>query len=235
MAAKKSKKDPNTPKKPRGRPKKAKKVTYVALVVDRSGSMGTVQQAAYTGINEQIKSLRDNASKGGDTFVTYVQFDNVIDLLFDKKPAKDLVDIRQDQYQPRGSTAMYDAVWTAIKRLKDGVTETADTGFLVVVISDGYENASREVTGTQLAAEIKLLEASGKWTFSYMLSNQDLKVVQQTLNLSIGNMASYVNTSTGTVDAFLRSADSTAQYLNTRSKGITAVKDFYTEESEDSK
>jgi hypothetical protein len=231
MAAKKGsskKKAADAPKKPRGRPKKAKKVTYVALVVDRSGSMSTVAEAAFSGINEQLDTLKHQGDKGGDTFVTYIQFDSVIDLVFDKKPAKDLTPITRDQYIPRGSTAMYDAVYTAINRLKDGVKQTKDTGFLVVVISDGEENASREVTSQQLADEVKSLQATGKWTFAYMLSNQDLTTVREKLGLSANNMASYASTAMGTQSAFRNMAVNTANYMTLREQGTTSTMNFYT-------
>jgi uncharacterized protein YegL len=229
MAAKKgSKKTTGSaePKK-RGRPKKEKKITHVALVVDRSGSMSSVEEAAFAGINEQIKTLKDTGSQGGETFVTYIQFDHISDLVFDKKPSTDLQEITRDQYSPRGTTAMYDAVWTAIKRLKDGVKETKDTAYLVVVISDGGENASREVTGSQLSTEIKQLQASGKWTFAYMLSNQDLSAVQQDLGLRQGNVAAFISTAAGTTDAFCQMATRTANYMSTRSTGTLSVSDFY--------
>lgn len=228
MPAKKgSKKSTSEPKKKRGRPKKEKKITYVALVVDRSGSMQSVQESAFSGINEQINTLKKTGHKGGETFVTYIQFDNVTDLVFDKKASTELTEITRDQYSPRGSTAMYDAVWSAIKRLKDGVVETKDTGYLVVVISDGWENASREVTGQQLADEIKTLQETGKWTFAYMLSNQDLTKVSKALNLNVNNMAAYTATSAGTHDAFGTMASSTANYMGLRAKGVTRSTNFY--------
>jgi uncharacterized protein YegL len=208
--------------------KKVKKQTYVAIVVDRSGSMSSVQKAAVSGINEQIKALRDNAEKGGDTRVTYIQFDSEIDTLYANRPASELKEILDSEFQPRGLTAMRDAVWTAINTLKASVKEvTDDTAFLVVVISDGIENASRECTQEMLAKETKFLEATDKWTFTYLLSNQDIKLAEQMLGVRKGNIASYASTNVGTSRGFASMASNTANYLSSREVGMTYSANFY--------
>lgn len=207
--------------------KKAVKETYIALVVDRSGSMRSVQTEALTGINEQIETIKKNAKKGGKTFVTCVQFNDSVDVLFDKKPSKELKKLTENDYIPGGLTAMYDGVHKAITSLKEVTSSSDDIGYLVVVISDGMENASREVTAPMLAKEIKELEATGKWTFTYMLSNQDLKVVTDKLGVSAGNIAAYSSTNIGTKDAFANIVKSTSSYFTRRVVGDTSTKDFY--------
>src|SRR5574338_1175969 len=86
--------------------KTAKKLTYVALVVDRSGSMSTIQRETFNSINERIKQLKKTGGKGGKTFVSYIQFDDVIETVYDKIPHTKLVEITEDQYAPRGYTSL---------------------------------------------------------------------------------------------------------------------------------
>jgi len=217
----------------KGRPKGSKnkpknKQTYIALVIDRSGSMSDVRDAAYTGINEQLNSIRLNAKKGGKTFVTYIQFDNVIETLFDQITAEKVQDITYSDFEPRGSTAMLDAVGQAIDEFRKTVTETDDTGYLVVVISDGYENASQKETYASLAEKIKQCEATGKWTFTYMLSNVDLATVIDKLGASVGNVSGFVSTAAGTAAAWTTNAASSVNYMNSRASGVTSSKGFYT-------
>lgn len=203
--------------------------TYVALVIDRSGSMGLVQKAALSGINEQINVLKSQGDNN-EVYVTFVQFDDVIEVLYDKKPASELVPLNENQYVPRGTTAMYDAVWTAINRLETGVKPTKKDAFLVVVISDGMENASKEATSATLASRIKALQETGQWTFSYMLSNQDLSVVSKTLGVDMGNISAFDSlTAQGTADGFGQAKNATSNYLSMRGSGLTSTRSFYSD------
>lgn len=213
------------PKGSKNKPKTPKKLTYIAFVVDRSGSMSSVRQAALDGINEQINTIKKNAELGGETFVTYIQFDQEIETIFANRPAGELEPINEDQYVPRGTTALYDATMEAINRLKYAPTITEDTGFLVIVISDGYENASKTNQYT-LSQEVKRLQDSGKWTFTYMLSNVD-KSLALNLGVYAGNVAVYDSSVGGTKHAFATINNATQNYASLRNLGLTSSTGFY--------
>lgn len=205
---------------------KVKKITRVALVIDRSGSMSVIRRQAWSGINEQLKLLKDNAKKGGDTTVSYVQFDTEIETLFANKKAQELQQIKEHEYEPRGGTALYDALGQTIVNLS-GLPETDDTGYLVVVISDGEENSSKDWKGGALKAKIQELEKTGKWTFTYMLSNVDIGSVQTNLGAHAGNISTFVSTPTGMTYASTVISTSSQTYLQQRSKGISGSLNFY--------
>lgn len=221
MATKKVK----TPKKS----KKSTKKTYVAMVIDRSGSMSSIHKETVDGINEQFNVYRRDGDKGGDTEITLVQFDDQIDVVFDGNKPSDLVDWALTDFRPRGSTAMYDGVWAAINVLKSK-EETDDTGFLVCVISDGYENASKEITQKTLSDEIQRLQDTGKWTFTYMLANQDIHTVSSALNVPLSNVASYSSTAMGSAAAYMVNASSVGTYFGTRGSGGTSTSNFFSDE-----
>jgi Mg-chelatase subunit ChlD len=232
MAKKKATGATNEVKRGRGRPKgaknKPKKTTRVVLVVDRSGSMSSVRQAAFDGVNEQIATIKRNAKLTGKTYTTYIQFDDVVEIVFENKEATELVPITFDQYVPRGSTALRDATFTAIKSLQHvGAKDGEDTGYLVVVISDGGENASKDITADALKTEITTLEATGKWTFTYMLSNVDAQTVGQSLGVSAYNVASFTSNAAGTQQAFSQMSSSYHSYATLRSSGVKGSTTFY--------
>lgn len=206
---------------------KTKQITRVALVVDRSGSMGTIRSEALEGINSQLHVLRENAELGGDTFVTYVQFDNVIEVLYQNRKASDVKNLDYKEFEPRGGTAWRDAVFTAIQKLQEGVEDTEDTSYLVVVVSDGAENSSKEITQKQLQTLIEEKNATGRWTFTYMLANVDALSVANESSVSYGNTLSFSSTSGGTKGAFAQMANSTANYMSSRSSGVRSVNTFY--------
>jgi hypothetical protein len=219
-------------KKSTKRAKKIEKKTYVAIVLDRSGSMGSIHKETVEGINSQMQSLKESAELGGKTEVTLIQFDDHIDSIFEDKDAKELQSLAFGDFQPRGYTAMYDGIWRAISHLKSKA-ETEDTGFLVCVISDGGENASKEVTQDVLSAEIKRLQDSGKWTFTYMMANQDIHTVVNTFNAPMSNVATYTASSIGASTAHVVNSSNTTSYLRSRSVGSTAVNAFYSSTDQD--
>lgn len=188
--------------------------TKIALVVDRSGSMTEVREAAFQGINEQIETIRRNADKNGDTEVLYIQFSDIVERVF-RKQARDLRLIERRDYNPEGSTALRDAVWTAISDLDNGSSDK-DTAYLVIVISDGWENASR-TTARALADRIRQLQNSGQWTFTYMMSNIDLSQFRNTVYAHVNNSIVWdSSTDVGTRRAFNTIATSTSNYLRER-------------------
>jgi uncharacterized protein YegL len=203
-----------------------RKTTRVALVIDRSGSMSSVAKAAFDGINEQINVIRRDAELGGDTYVTYIQFDDFIDTVFANQHASELKNITPDQYSPRGSTAMRDAVGTAIEVLKNQTGSDEDVAYLVVTISDGAENASRQYTADRLAGIVTELKQTGRWTFTMMLSNVDLSVAKN-LGVDLGNSVTYTSTVEGTAQAFSQMSTSTGNYFGARSTNTLSVSDFY--------
>jgi Mg-chelatase subunit ChlD len=205
-----------------------KKTTHVLLLVDKSGSMDSVRQAAYDGINEQLLALKAKGSDGGETFVTFIQFADTAQYVFVKRNSNDLEPICAAEYRPMGSTALRDSLWTGINLISEGVEVTADTAFLVVVISDGEENASKLITRENLSERIKQLEATEKWTFTYMLANVDIHKFQSELGAKMGNVSMFMASPAGTAQAFNNASLSTSGYLNSRSRGVTAMADFYT-------
>lgn len=209
------------------RKKKVKQVTRVALVVDRSGSMDSILEAARGGLKEQINAIKANADKSDETYVTLISFDGEIITHFDGQDAKNLNVDPSRIIIPRGSTAMNDAVMKAINLL-ESTEKTDGTGYLVVVISDGYENASKTPKG-QLSNRIKELEAQGNWTFTFMLANQDIHTFSKDMGINIGNSYAFAATNTGTAKGFTTMANATATYMQDRSFGLLRKDSFYSD------
>ncbi len=202
-------------------------ITRVALVIDRSGSMNSVRAETLGGINAQLETLKKTAKLGGETFVSYIQFDDVIETVFANKRAEELVPLTEDQYVPRGWTALYDATLRAISTLKQE-SDPADAAYLVVVVTDGADNKSSETNQYKLGQMIKEYEAKGNWSFTYLLANLDARQFAQALNVNFNNVASYDGTKGGTRRGFMASAASLSTYMTTRgATGATQTTNFY--------
>lgn len=215
---------------PRTRKKKGIKKTYIALVVDRSGSMASIEQSAFNAINEQLMQIKANAHLTGETYVSYIQFDDTPEIVFHHKDANTLEKITPAQFSPRGSTAIRDAMGRTIEKLQEGVVETDDTAYLVILISDGEENASRVVSPEQISALTKTLQDSGRWTFTYMMSNLTIDQMSRftsTMNAAMGNVATFTADSMGMMTGSLAMRTSLDSYSNSRGAGNLSVSNFY--------
>ena len=81
-------------------------------------------------------------------------------------------------------------------------------------ISDGLENASRFYDYPAIAERIRRLTATGRWTVTYLGSNQDLSVVGRELGIAPGNMARYDASPAGTRAAWAGHARATAAHFS---------------------
>ena len=205
--------------------KPEKKVTsHIAIILDKSGSMGSCREQTISGFNEQIQQIQDT---GKDSKVSFVAFNHEVDTVFWNEDPDRLVPITSSDYQPSGSTAMYDAVGYTINRLKDEVGK--DDTVLLIIMSDGWENASKKFNQSTLAEMIQERQSTDKWTITYMGANQDLSKISEDLKIKKGNMSSYTSTQVGTADAFAQMRQATAMY----NMGSVSPRGFYSAPEEE--
>jgi hypothetical protein len=95
------------------------------------------------------------------------------------------------------------------------VDPKADGKVLAVILTDGLENASEEVTGAQVKKLISDCESEG-WTFIYMGANQDAWAAGGELGVSgsaSGQRVNYVATAEGTRSALRETSLRAVLYL----------------------
>lgn len=136
----------------------------ITLVVDRSGSMAGTLDDTHGGLNTFLKEQQD---VDGDATLTFIQFDNEYEIVHD---GVDIHDVEEIRITPRGTTALLDAVCTAINTAKHRINELPDDEkpdqVVFVIITDGGENASREYNLEQCKALIE--EHNDEWQFVFM-------------------------------------------------------------------
>lgn len=210
----------------------SKPKTRIAIILDRSSSMGALAEVAVHGFNQQVKSILET-SKDQDVRVSLVTFSSTVDApQYWNESVERMKALEPKEYQPYGNTALYDAVGSTIEKLsKLPEASDQDTAFLVVVISDGDENYSRTYTSQALASLIGVLQNGKRWTFTYVGANQDLSKVSEKLNIPLGNTVSFAATMDGYSVMQSTHNTATAHYLRSRSAGVTASSSFYTPQS----
>jgi hypothetical protein len=182
-------------------------------------------------LNEQIGAIRENAKKGGKTFVSVIIFDDSIDIIRENVPAEEISKIESAEYQLGGSTALRDAMLTAIETMQEKQNSAKNQGFLVVLISDGQENASG-TSAEQLKSRIGELEGTDRWTFTYMLDGHTWEEATDfawSTGVSLGNISSYTSTPAGTGKASKAMKCAAVNYMAARGQGLTSSKTYYNE------
>lgn len=168
------------------------------IILDKSGSMSSVDTATISGLNEYLQTLRQDKS---DYQVSLTLFDTVVRTLFEGKNIKDVTPLTRDDYTPSGMTALLDAVGSVVTEAKSSVKKTEKA--LVCIMTDGYENSSREWNQKSLSKLINELEKSGNWTFTFLGANQDSWDTAQAMGFkNQGNVANYRATNLGMAAGF---------------------------------
>ena len=185
-------------------------------------------QTVKSNAEQSLKEAKDNNTLADEYFVNVVTFNQTVTPMQWNVPAAEVAELTTESYVPNGSTAMLDAVGQTLAKMKADIgTEDPNTSFLVVIISDGMENASREWSYSRVGELIQELKATGRWTFTYMGANQDLSVIRDSLNIDAGNIALYKADNEGTEVAFAANSRSTEKYFRARKLGLTSVDNFY--------
>ena len=206
--------------------------TLIVLVVDRSGSMSSIQKDAQGGINALIKA---QAEAEGECLVTLVQFDTQYEFVFKANPAKGLPEYT---LIPRGMTALLDATGRALAETQEYIASLAEDdrpGLVTfVIVTDGEENSSKEFTKDQVMAAIKARQDDDKWQFTYLGADASAFAVAQDLGLNVGTSAQYVADAHGVAAAYSSTSAKITRMRSASSRGLDAlVANVYTDEERD--
>lgn len=164
------------------------------IIIDESGSMQSIKTAAIDSVNETIQTI-DSAQRNHDDqehYVSLVTFNNNVKTVYECVPVDEVKELTTTTYRPRCSTALYDAMGMSLNALRAKVAK--EDKVLVTVVTDGYENASVEYSGTAIKALVEELKTQG-WIFAYIGANQDVEEVAA--KISISNTLSFKATMAG--------------------------------------
>ena len=148
---------------------------HICFVLDESGSMYNSVDDVIGGFQKLIDEQK--GEKNGECIISLYRFSGTVKKDYIGKPVNEVPKL---YYSPGGCTAMNDGVGTAIdeigKWLSDMNESERPSKNIIVIMTDGQENASKEYNFDTVKAKIKHQEEKYSWTFVYMGTNlQDLK------------------------------------------------------------
>jgi uncharacterized protein YegL len=181
----------------------APNTTEIVFIVDRSGSMkernfdAEMRNAFDFFIDKQKDAL-------GDCKVTLTQFDNKYDVVYASKP---IAEVPPLVLEPRGGTALLDAIGRTINetgvRLAAMPEEKRPSRVMIIIVTDGEENASQEYQGdkgrARILTMIKHQEETYKWDFIFLGANQDAIAAARAIGISASNAVTYEANADGAV------------------------------------
>jgi hypothetical protein len=204
--------------------------TYVGLVRDHSASMRTLSRKAMEDYNSTVGGIKSSIGADHTAYLTTVECGSgnssqaklveAINPLSETKPIT--------VYETNGGgTPLWDSVGLLIETLeKIPVVESDNTAFLVMVTTDGEENASRQWTARTLQEKMRKLQATDRWTFVFRVP-VGYKNNLVRMGISDGNVIEWNQTEAGLVRSSEQTVTGIQNYFSERSRGATRSNTFY--------
>lgn len=164
-------------------------LTHIYVLLDRSGSMQSIKHDITGGFDAFVA---DQRAATGECRMTLARFDNEYELVFSDLPIAQVGPLRLD---PRGSTALLDSMARLITeagaKLADLPEHERPGTVVVAIMTDGYENASREWTHPAVKALVDQQSGTYGWQFLYLGADQDAVEVGRGLGINGAHAMTY--------------------------------------------
>lgn len=180
-----------------------KNLTELIFILDRSGSMHHLESDTIGGYNSFLDQQR---AEEGEAQVTTVLFDDKYEILHDCVDIKQVQPITRKEYYARGSTALLDAIGKTIKEVEHRQNFTAEDETpektMVVIITDGLENASREYDLDTVKKMVTAQQEKHGWEFIFLGANIDAVKTAKGFGISADRAVNYHADAVGTAANF---------------------------------
>ena len=165
--------------------------TVYHLIIDKSGSMCDCIDATINGFNEQVNKIRSLEAEfpEQEILIGLTLFNNDIENHVVRQELSVLTTLSRNNYKPVGSTSLFDAIGQTCLMLEERnrVDQTLPTTHIIVILTDGYENSSRNFNLEQVRSLIDRLEKTKSWTFSFIGATLDAVEVANSMSIKSQN------------------------------------------------
>lgn len=176
-----------------------KELTEIVYILDRSGSMSGLESDTIGGYNAMLSQQKDAP---GQALISTVLFDDRCEVLHDRLAIETVTPMSAEQYSVRGTTALLDAVGSAIHHIgnihKYAREEDRPEKTIIVITTDGMENASYRYSYDQVKLMIERQKERYGWEFIFLGANIDALDVADRFGIGTDRAANYNADSEGT-------------------------------------
>jgi len=177
--------------------------THILFILDRSGSMQSIHADVVGGINQFLTSQK---AAEGTADLTLVQFDTHIETVLDGVDIRTVATYRNEDFVPRGSTALYDAMGSSMEALGRDLAARREAdrpaNVVVAVMTDGEENASRTFTFERVRQMIEHQRSFYNWDVIFLASELRTLDIGRRMGIDHNKAILWSNDSEGTMAAF---------------------------------
>lgn len=181
----------------------SKGYTEIIYILDRSGSMGGLESDTIGGFNSMMEQQKKTGEKA---VVSTVLFDDVCEVIHDRVPIEKIEKMTDKQYYVRGCTALLDAVGGAIHHIgnvhKYAREEDRPEKTIVVITTDGMENASCKYSRDKIEKMVKRQQKKYGWEFIFIGANIDAYAEAQKYGIRRDRAVNYVCDDIGTANVY---------------------------------
>lgn len=165
---------------------------HLCFVIDESGSMWDSKSDVLGGFKRLIEEQK--AVTSGECIVSLYRFKNEVHKDFIGKPLNEIKDL---EYCPGGCTALVDGIGQAIFEIGEWLNNMDESERpsknMIVIMTDGQENASKEYTFSQIRSMIKHQEEKYNWSFVYMGSDLNSLADANSLGIKLRSISPKYN------------------------------------------
>lgn len=216
------------------------KIVFNLIILDESGSMSSSREATISGCNENLNIIRslqkeDTQDQRFLTSIYVFQGENPKSPshYIHKNVAIDKVkDITENDYKPWGSTPLLDAIGKTVTELIDVAATHEDASASITIITDGYENSSKEYSHEEISRLLSRVKEMG-WNVNLIGANIDVDQLGDRLNIK--SRMSYTSDMQGTQVAWKALNRSARVYHKRRSKFMEELDNEHPNLSEEEK
>ena len=207
-------------------------LTDISFLLDRTGSMEEVRCDTIGGFNAFLKDQQQGTD---DCAFTLVQFDSMDpqEVVHHVVPIGQVKPLTQETFVPRSTTPLLDALATLIistgERLAAMPEADRPGKVIVVILTDGLENASERYTRAQVMAMIQHQTEVYGWQFVFLGADQDAIAEARAIGIAVNKAMTFDKSGAG-VEAAYRSSS----HLLHKLRGAVSVQAMVDEGFEDS-
>jgi hypothetical protein len=187
-------------------------VFKIVIILDESGSMDLIRHQMIKAINDLV--MEQKQIKERPATFTLVKFSDKVKEVIVNKLLTNVNSLTNADYMPEGSTALYDAIGQTIVRFRN------EKNVLMVIVTDGQENASKKYTRNQINKMIDDKKKNNDWTYVYLSSDINTEIQGNNIGLQSSATSSNCQVNMNSFDNFIGTKLNKA-ISNFRQKGIS--------------
>jgi hypothetical protein len=197
--------------------------THITVILDRTGSMESIRDDTIGGYNTFLEQQK---TEPGMATLTLVQFDtqDPYEVIHKFKPIKEVSALTRETFVPRASTPLLDALGCGINDLQACIgqlkEEDRPAKVVMVIVTDGQENSSREFRKDQIEKMVKEKKEKDTWQFVFL--SADLAAIDDAMavGMDADSMLAFQKNAKGTAGAWASLSAQTGHFRRGRKNKI---------------